>query len=90
MMNNKFVFTQLIDFLCIISKHKEYSGMYYFLPQQLKKNILLKKMKIENIIRKLLQIFGKSLLDKTPINQLLTKNYYNDFNELNYNSLFYT
>jgi hypothetical protein len=52
--------------------------------------IVAKRLNTEHTIYEILQILGKSLLDKTPINQLITKNYYNDFNELNYNSLFYT
>jgi IS4 transposase len=50
--------------------------------------IVAKQVKTEYTIYEILQIVGKSLLDKTPINQLLTKNEYNYFNELNCNSLF--
>jgi hypothetical protein len=50
--------------------------------------IVAKKTKTEHTIYEILQILGKSLLDKTPIKQLLTNYDYKYFKKLNYNSLF--
>ncbi|EGK01655.1 IS4 family transposase, partial [Dysgonomonas gadei] len=43
--------------------------------------IVAKKLKTERTIYELLQIFGKSLLDKTPINQLINKSDYKNVKE---------
>jgi len=52
--------------------------------------IVAKALKTERTIYEILQIFGKSLLDKTPINQLITKSDCKNVKELNYNLLLST
>jgi transposase len=51
--------------------------------------IVAKKLKTERTIYEILQIVGKSLLDKTSINQLLDKSDYKDVEECNYNLLLF-
>ena len=46
-----------------------------------------KELKIERSTYEILQILGISLLDKTPINELLTNIDYKNVKELNYNQL---
>lgn len=49
--------------------------------------IIHNKMNTKYSIYETLQIIGASLLDKTPVNQLLSKNENQDFKELNHNPL---
>jgi len=51
--------------------------------------IAAKALKTERTIYETLQIFGKSLLDKTPINQLINKTDGKNVKELNYNLLLF-
>jgi hypothetical protein len=51
--------------------------------------IVAKTLKTERTIYEILQIFGKSLLDKTPINQLAIKSDYKNVKEQNYNLLLF-
>jgi hypothetical protein len=51
--------------------------------------IAAKSLKIERTIYEILQILGKSLLDKTPINQLLNKSDNKDVKERDYNLLLF-
>jgi len=51
--------------------------------------IVAKKLKSEKTIYEILQIVGKSLLDKTPLNQLLNKSDYKDVKERNYTLLLF-
>ena len=46
-----------------------------------------KELKLERSTYEILQIMGISLLDKTPINELLTKEDYRNVKELNYKQL---
>lgn len=49
--------------------------------------IVGKELKIDRPIYEILQILGISLLDKTPVKELLANNNYKNVNELNYNQL---
>jgi transposase len=51
--------------------------------------IVAKNLKTQKTIYEILQILGKSLLDKTPINHLLNKSDYKDVKERNYNLLLF-
>lgn len=51
--------------------------------------IVAKTLKSERTIYEVLQIAGKSLLDKTPLNQLITKSDYKNVKEPNYNYLLF-
>jgi hypothetical protein len=51
--------------------------------------IVAKTLKTERTIYELLQIFGKSLLDKTPINQLINKSDYKNIKDPNDNLLLF-
>ena len=51
--------------------------------------IVAKAQKTERTIYEILQILGKSLLDKTPINQLLNKSDYQNVKERDYNLLLF-
>ncbi len=51
--------------------------------------IVAKSLKTERTIYEILQILGKSLLDKTPINQLINKSDYKNVKEQYYNSLLF-
>jgi hypothetical protein len=51
--------------------------------------IVAKALKTERTIYEILQILGKSLLDKTLINHLLNKSDYKNVKELNYNLLLF-
>jgi transposase len=51
--------------------------------------IVAKTLKTERTIYELLQIFGKSLLDKTPINQLINKSDYKNVKDPNDNLLLF-
>ena len=51
--------------------------------------IIAKSLKTERTIYEILQIFGKSLLDRTPINQLITKSDYKNVKEQYYNLLLF-
>jgi transposase len=51
--------------------------------------IAAKDLKTERTIYEILQIIGKSLLDKTPINQLINKSDYKNVKELNCNLLLF-
>jgi len=50
-------------------------------------SILAEELKIERSIYEILQILSVSLLDKTPVNELLMKSDYNNINELESNQL---
>lgn len=50
-------------------------------------SILRHELKPERSTYEILQILGVSLLDKTPVNQLIENSNYNNVNELNYNQL---
>ena len=50
-------------------------------------SIIAKDLKINRSIYEILQILSASLLDKTPINELLMKSDYNNVNEHNTNQL---
>jgi transposase len=52
--------------------------------------IVAKSLKTERTIYENLQILGKSLLDKTPINQLLMKSDYKNIKEQDYNLLLFS
>ena len=49
--------------------------------------IISKELKSELSIYEILQILGMSLLDKTPVNELITNINYKDVKELNYKQL---
>ena len=51
--------------------------------------IVAKTLKTERTIYEILQILGKSLLDKTPINQLIKKSDYKNVKEQNFNLLLF-
>jgi hypothetical protein len=51
--------------------------------------VVAKTLKTERTIYEILQIFGKSLLDKTPINQLIKKSDHKNIKELNCNLLLF-
>ena len=50
-------------------------------------SIIAKDLKINRSIYEILQILSVSLLDKTPVNELLMKSDYNNVNELDSNQL---
>lgn len=50
-------------------------------------SILRHELKTERSTYEMIQILGISLLDKTPVNQLIEDSNYNNVNELNYNQL---
>ena len=50
-------------------------------------SIIAKDLKINRSIYEILQILSASLLDKTPVNELLMKSDYNNVNELDSNQL---
>lgn len=50
-------------------------------------SIIVKDLKINRSIYEIIQILSASLLDKTPVNELLMKSDYNNVNELNTNQL---
>ena len=50
-------------------------------------SIIAKDLKINRSIYEIIQILSASLLDKTPVNELLMKSDYNNFKELNTNQL---
>jgi len=50
-------------------------------------SIIAKDLKINRTIYEILQILSVSLLDKTPVNELLMKSDYNNVNELDSNQL---
>jgi hypothetical protein len=50
-------------------------------------SIIAKDLKINRSIYEIIQILSASLLDKTPVNELLMKSDYNNVNELNTNQL---
>lgn len=50
-------------------------------------SILRHELKTQRSTYETLQILGVSLLDKTPVNQLIENSNYNNVNELNYNQL---
>jgi len=52
-------------------------------------SILAKELKIERSIYEILQILGISLLDKTPVKELLTNTDYKNVKERNYNLLLF-
>ena len=70
MYQNKYVFAQLIDFLpyenfkYIIKKYKGNKGIVA---------IVAKMLKTERTIYEILQILGKSQMDKIPVNKLINK-----------------
>ena len=49
--------------------------------------IIGNKLKVDRSIYEILQILSISLLDKTPVNEMLTKCNYKDVKELNYKQL---
>lgn len=52
--------------------------------------IVAKTLKSKRTIYEILQILGKSLLDKTPVNQLIIKSDYKNVKDLNYNLLLFS
>jgi IS4 transposase len=53
-------------------------------------SIIVKDLKINRSIYEILQILSASLLDKTPVNELLMKSDYNNINEYNTNQLVFS